>query len=99
MNNITILGNLTRDCEVKQIKDGLNVIKFAIADNRRKDEVTFWDCEQMSGDKGLGVVDYLEKGKKVCVVGEVRTDVWADKETGEPRNKMIVDVRHITLAG
>lgn len=83
MNKLTIIGNLTRDPEARQTADGRDIASFTVAVNRRtqKDHpeadyfrVTCWD------KLALIAVKYLDKGKKVCVIGPVRVNAYENKE-------------------
>ena len=79
MNKLTIIGNLTRDPELRTVRDGINVCDFTVAVNRRNNRqnaangqpeadffrVTAW--RQL----GENCQKYLAKGRKVCVVGPV----------------------------
>ena len=75
MNKLTIIGNLTRDPEVRTTTSGVNVCDFTVAVNRRKSgdgqqeadffRVTAWR------ERGDICAKYLAKGRKVCVIGPV----------------------------
>ncbi len=85
MNRVIIIGNLTRDPEVRYTAKGTAVAKFGVAVSRRfKDqngqEVTdFFDVDAW-GKLGELVGNYLAKGRKVCVEGEMRQERWEDRE-------------------
>ena len=72
MNKLTIIGNLTRDPELRTTPQGINVCDFTVAVNGRKqgDDATYF---RVTVWRGLADVcaKYLAKGRKVCVVGPV----------------------------
>jgi single-strand DNA-binding protein len=92
-NQCVFSGNLTRDAEIRQAA-GKEVGQFGIAVNGRKDDVWFLDCEYWSPGK---VMEYLTKGTKVIVGGELRVDTW--ERDGVKRSKNILTVRSLTLLG
>ena len=80
MNKLIIIGNLTRTPELRTTKDGVNVCSFTVAVNRRgKDEADFFN---VSAWRALGenCAKFLEKGRKVCVVGSVSVRTWETEE-------------------
>jgi single-strand DNA-binding protein len=84
MNKLTIIGNLTKDPELRTTPQGINVCDFTVAVNHRKGEgsdffrVTVW--------RGLAenCAKYLAKGRKVCVVGPVSARSY-QTQNGETR--------------
>lgn len=83
MNKLTIIGNLTRDPELRTTATGLSVCTFTVAVNRRKSgqeteadffKVTAWR------ERGETCAKYLQKGKKVCVVGPVSVETYEGKD-------------------
>ena len=75
MNKLTIIGNCTRDPELRTTTTGVNVCQFTVAVNRRKtgDKEPEADYFRVSAWRGLADVcaKYLAKGRKVAVVGSV----------------------------
>lgn len=83
MNKLTIIGNLTKDPELRTTRDGVNVCTFTVAVNRRRKEeeadffkVTAWR------ERGETCAKFLQKGKKVCVVGPVSVDTFTGSDGG-----------------
>ena len=84
MNKIVIIGNLTRDPEMRTTPGGKSVCDFTIAANRRKKvegqpdadffRVTAWDA------LGENCGRYLTKGKKVCVIGPVSLNTYTKSD-------------------
>jgi len=95
-NKVLIMGNLTRDPELKQTPNNQSVAQIGIAMNRKfkdrdgnmREEVTFVDCEAW-GRTAEVMAQYLSKGKPVFVEGRLKLDQWQDKE-GNNRSKLKV---------
>jgi len=89
MYKTILTGNLGADATVNQVnaQDGapFNVINMAVAVQLRKDVTQWVDCAfWRRAEQSIGVVDYLKKGQKVLLEGEVSADVWE----GKPKLKM-----------
>ena len=84
MNKLTIIGNLTRAPELRMTESGLNVCTFTVAVNRRvkKDAHPEADYIRVTAWRELGntCAIYLDKGRKVCVVGTVRAAAYIDNQ-------------------
>ncbi len=98
INQVILMGRLTRDPEQRTTTTGKTIASFSIAvDRTGKDDsadffnVTAW--EQL-GDL---VVKYLAKGRRVLVQGRLRQDSWDDKETGKKRTKVEVVATDVTF--
>jgi single-strand DNA-binding protein len=81
MNKITIIGNLTKSPELRSTQDGTQVCGFTVAVNRQKTKNNpdpGADFFNVSAWRGLGenCAKYLEKGRKVCVIGRVSLRTW-----------------------
>jgi single-strand DNA-binding protein len=90
MNQLTIIGNLTRDPESRTTQTGKQVCTFTVAVTRRRDRETS-DFFRVSawGELGNNCARYLAKGKKVCVVGQVSVSTYTT-QNGETRANMDV---------
>lgn len=80
MNKITIIGNLTRDPELRTTQTGINVTTFTVAVNRKgKAEGT--DYFRVTCWRGLADIaaKYLSKGRKVAIVGQVTLGSYKDR--------------------
>jgi single-strand DNA-binding protein len=95
-NKVILLGNLTRDPEVRYTPSGTAVASFAIAVNRRykqgeetKDEVSYIDIV-VFGKTAENCGQYLNKGDAILVEGRIQQRRWDDKETGQKRSKVEV---------
>lgn len=93
-NKFIGVGNLTRDAESRMVGE-TEVAKYSVAINSRKDRVLYMDCDHW---RVGGVLPYLSKGTSVLVEGELEQQSWTDKE-GNPRSKMILQVRSLQLLG
>ena len=98
MNVVILRGNLTRDPEVRQTKNGMPVCNGNIALNRRvkrgdvwEDEATFVDFA-VWGRRGEAFAKYHSKGSSALLHGHLQLDQWEDKNSGEPRSKIKVVV-------
>ena len=107
LNQVTLIGNLTRDPETRQMQGGGDsVTACGIAMNKqwttdggeKRESVTFVDFE-IWGKKGETFAQYCKKGKQVCVVGELKLDEWDDRETGQKRSKLKVRAFNIVFLG
>ena len=86
MNQLTIIGNLTRDPETRQTGNGKMVCNFDVAVNKRTadgDKPTYFRVGAW-GKTGEVCQQWLEKGRKVAVVGEVSARAYMGKD-GEPK--------------
>ena|SRR6266699_4213660 len=98
VNQVILLGRLTRDVEVKTTAGGKNIADFSIAvDKGGADggadffDVTAW--EKLADLVG----QYLSKGSKVLVQGRLGQDTWEDKETGKKRSKVTITATDVTF--
>ena len=96
MNSINLIGNLTRDAERVQTQGGTALAKFGIAWNDYKKEAHFYDCT-LWGPAAESIGQYLTKGKKIGISGELRQERWQDKDGGN-RSKHVINVRNVTFA-
>jgi single-strand DNA-binding protein len=97
LNKVFLIGNLTRDPELRVTPKGTSICQFGIAVNRQfkdesgatRDETTFVDIEAW-GKQGELVSKYLTKGSLAMVEGRLKLDQWDDKTSGQKRSKMKV---------
>lgn len=95
--HVTLVGNLTRDPELRYLPSGAGLVSFGIAVNRRyqkdgewQEEVSFFDCTAWR-EQADNVAESLEKGDRVIVVGRLTQRTWETDE-GEKRSKVEVTV-------
>jgi single-strand DNA-binding protein len=99
-NKVLLLGNLTRDVELRHTSGNQAVANIGIAVNRRwrtpegetREETTFVDCEAW-GRTAETMSRYLAKGRPVFIEGRLRLDQWEDKEGGK-RSKLKVVIEN-----
>lgn len=90
MNQLIIIGNLTRDPESRSTQSGKQVCTFTVAVTRRNDrEKSDFFRVNAWGELGNNCAKYLTKGKKVCVVGSVSVSTYTT-QNGETRANMDV---------
>lgn len=105
-NKVILLGNLTRDVEIRAMPSGLSVGSFSIAVNERfkdrdgnwQERATFVDCE-IFGARAEAMAKYLSKGSPVFVEGRLRLDQWEDKNGGGKRSKLKVVCENFEFVG
>jgi single-strand DNA-binding protein len=105
-NKVLLMGNLTRDPEVRYTPKGTAIANIGLAVNRvwntesgeQKEEVTFVDVE-VWGRQAETAGQYLSKGRPVFIEGRLRLDSWDDKETGQKRNKLKVVAERVQFLG
>lgn len=93
-NKVLLMGNLTRDPELKYTPKGSAVCQFGMAVNRKwkdqagelKEEVTFVDCTAWSAT-AEAISKYLRKGSPIFVEGRLAQETWDDKTTGQKRRR------------
>lgn len=101
LNKVMLIGNLTRDVELRTIPSGKQVAQIGLAinhswtspDGEKREEVTFVDCEAW-GKQAEVMHKYLAKGRPVFIEGRLKLDTWDDKESGQKRSKMRVVVEN-----
>ena len=80
---------------MKYLNDGTAIASFSIADSQGKDKTVWWNCS-LFGKRAEALGQYIHKGTKVTVSGQVTEDVWTDKN-GQERKSMKVRVNDIAL--
>ncbi|MGB0153512.1 MAG: single-stranded DNA-binding protein [Verrucomicrobiales bacterium] len=96
-NRVTLMGNLTRDPELKRTKSGATLTELGMAINRswtnengqRHDETTFVDVT-VWGKQAENAAKYLQKGRSVLIEGRLQLDSWQDTNTGQHRSRLRV---------
>jgi len=96
LNKVLLMGNLTRDPELRYTPNGTAVAEFGIAVNRRwktpdgeqRDETTFVDVN-MWGRRGEVITEYFKKGDPIFIEGRLRLDQWEGRD-GQKRSRMRV---------
>lgn len=104
-NKVLLMGNLTRNPELRYTNAGGAVCQFGMAINRRftvngqeKSETCYVDVIAW-GRQGETVSQYMTKGSPIFVEGRLQFDQWDDKETGAKRSKLQVIAEVIQFIG
>lgn len=93
MTTVTIIGNLAADPELRFTPSGKAVARYTVIENRnRRTDAGEWEQGEPNvfhaetwGQQGENLAESVTKGDRVFVTGQIFTDRWNDKETGEPR--------------
>lgn len=98
INQVILLGRLTRDPESRTTPSGKTVVSFSLAVDRAgsEDQADFFDITAWE-KLGELVSQYLSKGRRVLVQGRLRQDSWDDKETGKKRSRVEVTATDVTF--
>ena len=94
-NKVILIGNLTRDPELRYTPQGVAICKIGLAVNRTwktetgesREEVTFVDVDAFRRQAET-LAQYLKKGSPLMVEGRLKLDQWDDKQTGQKRSKL-----------
>ncbi|MCA9114546.1 MAG: single-stranded DNA-binding protein [Planctomycetaceae bacterium] len=106
-NRVILMGNLTRDPQVRYVPSGTAVTELGLAINRswfdkqsqqRKEETTFVDVT-LWGRQAEIAGEYLSKGRSVMIEGRLQLDTWDDRESGQKRSKLKVVCENMTMIG
>ncbi len=105
-NKVILVGNLTRDPELRYTPKGTAIAKIGLAVNRvwtneageKKEEVTFVDVD-VFGRTAENVGQYMRKGRPILVEGRLRLDQWDDKQTGQKKSKLGVVAETVQFLG
>ena len=103
-NKVTLLGNLTRDPELRTTPNGQNVASFSLAVNRSwknasgetQEAVDYIDCNAW-GKAGEIITQYMQKGRPILVSGRLQQRSW--EQEGQKRSKVEVVVEDFNFIG
>ena len=104
-NKVIVMGNLTRNVELRYTPNGTAVCELGLAVNRswldrqskrRKEEATFIDIT-MWGRQAEVAAEYLSKGSGVLIEGRLELEQWTDKKSGQKRSKLKVVGENMTM--
>jgi len=106
LNKVMIIGNVTRDPEIKYTPKGSAVTDLGIAVNRvytpeggeKREETTFVDVT-LWGRQAEIAGEYCKKGRSIYIEGRLQLDSWEDKATGQKRSKLRVVGENFQLLG
>src|SRR5256885_16982714 len=105
-NKVLLMGNLTRDPQLKYLPSQTAVAEFGVACNRKfrtaqgedREEVTFVDCAAF-GKQAEVINQYMNKGKPIFIEGRLKYDQWEDKQGGGKRSKLSVVIENFQFVG
>jgi len=105
LNKVLLIGNLTRDPELRTLPSGMAVCNFGMAINRnftdregnRREETTFVDVECF-GKQAETISQYMNKGRGIFVEGRLKLDQW-ETPAGEKRSKLRVSLENFQFVG
>jgi len=106
-NKVILIGNLTRDPQIKYTTGGTAIAELGMAigrkwfdktTNQQKEETTCVDVT-LFGKQAEVAGQYLAKGRPVMIEGRLQLDSWEDKETGHKRSKLRVVGENLVLMG
>src|SRR5262245_39753326 len=94
-NKVILVGNLTRDPELRYTPKGTAIAKIGLAVNRtwrtetgeQKEEVTFVDVDSF-GKQAETIAQYLKKGRPILIEGRLKLDQWEDKATQQKKSRL-----------
>lgn len=98
INQVILMGRLTRDPEQRTTTTGKTIASFSIAVDRggQDDQADFFNVTAWEKLGDL-VMQYLAKGRRVLVQGRLRQDTWDDKETGKKQSRIEVVATDVTF--
>lgn len=105
-NRVTLVGNLTRQPELRKTKNGTPVAELGVALNRtwngengqKQEETTYVDVT-VWGRSAENAAQYLQKGRSVLIEGRLQMESWQDKQSGEERSKLRVVAETVQFLG
>ncbi|MBU6408772.1 MAG: single-stranded DNA-binding protein [Verrucomicrobia bacterium] len=105
-NKVILMGNLTRDPELRYTPKGTAIARIGLAVNRSwktdtgesREETTFVDIDAWS-QQAETIAKHLRKGSALLVEGRLRLDQWDDKQTGQKRSKLVVVCENFRFVG
>ena len=105
-NKVTLMGNLTRDVEMRTTPSGQSVANFSLAvsrswkgqDGQTQEQTSFINCVAW-GRAGEIIAQYVKKGDALLVSGRLDQRSWDDKESGQKRSTIEVNVEDFNFVG
>jgi single-strand DNA-binding protein len=105
-NKVILMGNLTRDPELRYTPKGTAVTRIGLAVNRtwrtdtgeQREETTFVDIDAF-GRQAETIAQYLKKGNPLLVEGRLRLHTWDDKQTNQKQSRLRVDLENFRFVG
>lgn len=106
LNKVLLMGNLTRDPELRRTTTGTAVCRMGLAVNRRyttaqgevRDEPCYIDVD-VWGRSAEACAQNLRKGSSAFVEGRLRMDQWEDKASGQKRSRLLIQAENVQFVG
>jgi single-strand DNA-binding protein len=106
LNKVMLIGNLTRDPELRHTPSGKSVAELGLAINRswtndqgqKQEDTTFVDVS-VWGRQAEVIQQYVTKGSPIYIEGRLQLDSWDDKATGQKRSKLRVICENFQFLG
>lgn len=106
LNKVLLIGNLTRDPELRYTPGGTAVASFGLAMNRKfrsssgedREETCFVEVNAF-GRQAEVISEYMSKGRQIFVEGRLHLDQWEDKQSGAKRSKLTVTAENFQFLG
>jgi len=105
-NKVILMGNLTRDPELRYTPKGQALARIGLAVSRtwrtetgeQREDVAFIDVESW-GQQAETLGKYMKKGSPILIEGRLKMDQWDDKQTGQKRTKLVVVCENFRFVG
>ena len=104
VNRVILIGNLTRDPELKQTQGGTQYCRFSIANNReytanneKKKETGFYNCVAWAGLAAV-INQYCRKGKQIAIEGRLQQRSWENTD-GKKQSSVDIVVENMQMLG
>ncbi len=106
LNKVLLMGNFTRDPELRYLPNNTAVVSFSLAvnevykdkDGNKVERADFIDCEAFS-KTAENIGKFFAKGRPIFIEGRLRLDQWDDKATGQKRSKIKVIAENFQFIG
>lgn len=100
INNVTLVGRIGQDPELRYFESGTSMASFSLAINRpTKNKETDWFDIKLWGKQAEIAGEYARKGSLIGIVGQVDWDSWNDKTSGDLVVKPVISGTEIRLLG
>jgi single-strand DNA-binding protein len=106
LNKVFLMGNLTRDPELRYTPGGTAVASFGLAVNRKyrsqsgedREDTLFVDVTAFARQAEI-IGEYMSKGRPIFIEGRLHLDQWEDKQSGSKRSKLSVTIENFQFIG
>lgn len=103
INSVTLVGNITKDAELRTVGEGFSIVEMSVANNypvkkgdKYESEASFFDLK-MLGKRAAALHPHLKKGSKIAVSGKLRQERW--EKDGQKKSRVIVLVDELEFVG